>query len=143
MKNSKSLMTIIVLSVVAALASGCSIASIQSRPGEYSMNGYSTSPEMAAQVMSENYVNEMNARKYWEAVERGDAHPYPGGGYGNDYGLYFGQYGYPGVAPDQPVAPNGGVTPQDLERVEGKANDALRMHKKLRQRLEQPSGEQD
>jgi len=121
-------------------AAGCSFASLAAKPGEYSVSGYTTTPEMAMQVASDNYVQERNTEEYWRAVRQGKAYAYPGGGYSNDYWYYYGSQGYMPAVPESTVVPNGTpvpVTSEDLRRVEGKANDALRMHKKLRQRLEQ------
>jgi hypothetical protein len=125
------------------LAAGCSFASLNAKPGEYSVSGYTTTPEMAMQTASDNYVQERNTEEYWRAVRQGKALAYPGGGYNNDYWFYYGSQGYMPAVPETTVAPSGTpvpVTPEDLRRVEGKANDALRMHKKLRDRLQQSDG---
>jgi len=140
-KSQMMFLSVVCLLAAAFAATGCSFASVSSKPGMYSMNGYSTNPEMAAQVMSENYVNEVNANEYWKAVREGRAYPYPGGGYGNDYQYYFGSQGYaPGLPQSSGVAPSGGgtgqVTPEQLDEVRQMAVDGLRMHKKLREKLE-------
>ncbi len=132
---------LIVLCLAALTATGCSVASLRSRPGDYSVSGYTTSPEMAMSVASDNYVQERNTEEYWRAVREGRAYPYPGGGYGNDYWYYYGSYGYmPNVVvPEQSVPLSGGgyATQEELRRVDEKANDSLRMHRRLRQRLQQ------
>ncbi len=127
----------ILCAALMAVATGCSWAGIEARPGNYHINGYTTNPEMAASVMSENYVNETHAREYWRAVHEGRALAYPGG-YGSDYAYFF-----QGIVPEGYVQPapaaSSGVTPQDLEAVRqqaAKANekseDALRVLKRIR-----------
>ncbi|MFA6604045.1 MAG: hypothetical protein WCT10_04390 [Patescibacteria group bacterium] len=123
---------------IASLAS-CSFASVSSKPGVYSFNGYTRDPEVLAQVLSENYVQEYNSQQYWKAVEEGRAYPSMGGGVGGDYQYYFGDV-IPPAGYGQPVAPAAGspgyVTQDELRKVEEKANDSLRMHKKLQQKLQ-------
>jgi len=127
-----------------SMTAGCSFASLASRPGDYSVSGYTTNPEMAMSVASDNYVQERNAEEYWQAVREGRAYPYPGGGQGNDYWYYYGSYGYQPnvVVPEQAVPLSGGdyATQEQLRRVENKADDSIRMHRRLRQRLQQTEG---
>ncbi len=142
MMNKFFRLNLAVLCLAALSAAGCSFASLASKPGSYSVSGYTTSPEMAMSVASDNYVQERNAEEYWQAVREGRAYPYPGGGQGNDYWYYYGSYGYmPNVVvPEQAVPLPGGnyATQEDVRRVEEKANDSIRMHRRLRQRLQQP-----
>jgi hypothetical protein len=143
MKKAFFSVKVAIVMCIAWLAAGCSFASLAAKPGEYSVSGYTTSPEMAMQVASDNYVQERNTEEYWRAVRQGKAQAYPGGGYNNDYWYYYGSQGYMPAVPQTTVAPDGTpvpVTPEDLRRVEDKANDALRMHKKLRDRTRQDGG---
>lgn len=125
---------------LAVLSAGC--ASLSARPGDYAVSGFTTSPEMAMSVASDNYVQETNAREYWQAVREGRAYPYPGGGTSGDYWYYYGSYGYmPNVVvPEQAVPLTGGdyATQEQLRRVDDKATDSLRMHQRLKRRLQQP-----
>ena len=133
---------VLVLAVISF--AGCSIASVSSKPGTYSLNGYTRDPEAMAQIMSENYVQEFNAQQYWKAVEEGRAYPYPGGGIGNDYQYYFGGVlppAGPGPMSVQPDGTSGYATQEQLLRVEEKANDSLKMHKKLREKLQLDSSQ--
>lgn len=86
---------------VASATSGCGAmfasAGVESRPGDYHVNGYTSSPEAYASVASHNYVQEYNAETYRRAVESGRAYPYMGGMTG-DYWMY-----YRGVVPQQPM----------------------------------------
>ena len=86
---------------VASATSGCGAmfasAGVESRPGDYHVNGYTSSPEAYAAVASHNYVQEYNAETYRRAVESGRAYPYMGGMTG-DYWMY-----YRGVVPQQPM----------------------------------------
>jgi len=141
MKSKSLWMNVLVLGCAAAMTAGCSFASLSAKPGEYSVSGYTRTPEMAMQTASDNYVQERNAEEYWKAVHEGRAYPYPGGGMGNDYWYYYGSNGYmPNVAvPEQSIPLSGGdyATQEQLQKVDEKANDSLRMHRKLRQRLQQ------
>lgn len=143
MKNASFLVRFAVICAVMLTAAGCSIASLSSRPGDYSVSGYTRTPEVAMQVASDNYVQETNAREYWQAVREGRAYPYPGGGYGNDYWYYFGSHGFmPNVTvPEQatPLDSADYATQDQLREVEEKADDSLRMHKRLRQRMQRQS----
>ena len=129
---------LVLASAVASLA-GCSIASMNSKPGEYSFNGYTRDPEAMAATLSDNYVQEVNTKEYWKAVEEGRAYPYMGGGVGNDYQYYFGNVIPPAGSVQPAVQPNGSsgyATEEELRKVEEKANDSLRMHRKLKDKLQ-------
>ncbi len=127
-----------------AVASGCSFAGMEARPGTYHINGYTANPEMAASIMSENYVNETNAREYWRAVREGRAYAYPGG-LSSDYAYFFGGiipegYARPAPVPAATAAPSGdAASRQDLEAVRQqaaaaneKSDDAIRILKRIR-----------
>ena len=122
--------TMFALFAVLALTGGC--ATMSSEPGKYSVSGMTLSPIEATRVASQSYVDQYNAATYRQAVQNGYAYPYAGGGYGNDFSFYYG-----GVIPAQDggAAPQGEVTREDIERVEGKADDSLKMHKKTREYL--------
>jgi hypothetical protein len=128
----------LVLVLASASFAGCSIASVSSKPGTYSLNGYTTAPEAMAATLSDNYVNETNAEAYRDCVREGRCYAYPGGGYGNDYQYYFGNVippTGPGPMSVQPEGSSGNVTQEQLKKVEEKADDSLRMHKKLQKKL--------
>lgn len=137
------------LLLVASVTSGCGAlfasAGVESRPGDYHVNGYTSSPEAYAAVASHNYVQEYNAETYRRAVESGRAYPYMGGMTG-DYWMY-----YRGVMPTQPVVPapppattstvgpRSQVTPPpqgdalaEAREARRRADAALRMHARLR-----------
>ncbi|HTK05173.1 MAG TPA: hypothetical protein VL500_06305 [Candidatus Eisenbacteria bacterium] len=142
------------LMFVASATSGCGAlfasAGVESRPGDYHVNGYTSSPEAYASVASHNYVQEYNAETYRRAVESGRAYPYQGGMTG-DYWMY-----YRGVVPAQPVTPvapppaatssvtgpRSSVTPPtgdalaEAREARRRADAALRMHARLRARME-------
>lgn len=145
MKKAVFSVKVVIAMCLTVLAAGCSFASLSSKPGQYSVSGYTRTPEMAMQVASDNYVQERNTEEYWQAVRRGQAYPYPGGGYNNDYWFYYGSQGYMPAVPEGTVVPNGTpvpVTQQDLQRVEGKANDAIRAVKRLRPKTAPEGSEQ-
>lgn len=134
---------------VAAGSSGCGAlfasAGVESRPGDYHVNGYTSDPIGAIGVSSRAYVDQYNAETYRRAVESGRAYPYAGG-MGGDYWYY-----YRGVMPAQPVAPAplATTTPvpsssvaaptgdalAEVREARRRADDALRMHARLRAQM--------
>lgn len=136
--------TLAFLMFAAFAASGC--AGIQSRPGDYHVNGYTGDPIAATAVASRAYVDQYNAETYRRAVESGRAYPYAGG-MGGDY-----WYHYRGFVPAPPpvVAPppvsSGGPTSSavvpptgdalaEAREARRRADAALRMHARLRDRM--------
>ena len=143
------------LMFVASATSGCGAlfasAGVESRPGDYHVNGYTSSPEAAIAVSNQAYVQQYNAETYRRAVESGRAYPYMGGMTG-DYWMY-----YRGVVPAQPVMPvapppaatssvtgprSSASTPPtgdalaEAREARRRADAALRMHARLRARME-------
>src|SRR5688572_17140746 len=94
----------------AATLTGC--AGIQSRPGDYHVNGYTTDPIGATAVAGRVYTEQYNAETYRRAVESGRAYPYPGG-MGGDYWYHYRGYvpAAPVVAPPPPVVAPSAVPP--------------------------------
>lgn len=136
----KSFVTLLFMWFCVLAATGCATAGLESRPGDYHVNGYTTDPERAIEVSSHAYVEQYNAETYRRAVESGRAYAYPGGGYGNDYWFHYRR-----VSPSPPrmpargpaVVPPGepGVTREDLDAVREeteeareRADEALRLH---------------
>ena len=121
-----------------SLFTGCSFASVEARhPGRYVVDGYTTDPAGAIAASSDAYVQETYADTYREAVESGMAYPYAGGAVGNDYSFYYGGI-IPPTGTQQVQGPVQSVDPQARETADEalkRANDSLRMHKKLRQEL--------
>ncbi len=134
---------------VAAGSSGCGAlfasAGVESRPGDYHVNGYTSDPVGAISVSSRAYVDQYNAETYRRAVESGRAYPYMGG-MGGDYWFY-----YRGVVPPPTVvapppavvapgptssvaAPTGDALAEARE-ARRRADAALRMHARLRDRM--------
>jgi hypothetical protein len=143
--------TTLILVAAAALATGCAHANFEARPGDYYVEGRSHNPEAMAATLSTNYTRETNAHTYREAVRSGRAWPYSGGGYGNDYWLYFRRYvptapAVPGVPPGTESSTSG-VTRGELDAVHEeaaearrRADDSLRMHGRTRRYLEERDG---
>lgn len=140
------------LMLVASATSGCGAlfasAGVESRPGDYHVNGYTSNPEAAIAVSNQAYVQQYNAETYRRAVESGRMYPYQGG-YGGDYWYY-----YRNVVPPQPVVPavppaststtgpQSSVAPSpqgdaltEAREARRRADDALRMHARLRDRM--------
>ena len=140
--------------VLATTMVGCGHARTSVQHPGLSVETFSYSPEAATRAAADAHVRSYNAETYRIAVEQGMAFPYYGGGYGNDY-----WYHYRNVIPPQPVAPApqagtatttapppaGGdyATQAELDAVRRRADDAhqratdgLRMHQRLRTRLE-------
>lgn len=130
----------------AAFLSGC--AGIQSRPGDYHVNGYTTDPIAATAVAGRVYTEQYNAETYRRAVESGRAVPYMGG-MGGDYWMYYRNVvpvappvapPPPAVAPTAPptssatVAPTGDALAEARE-ARRRADASLRMHSRLRERM--------
>ena len=132
----------------AAFQTGC--AGIQSRPGDYHVNGYTGDPIAATAVAGRVYTEQYNAETYRRAVESGRAVPYMGG-MGGDYWMYYRNVvpAAPVVAP--PPAPSSSVTPgaptssatvaptgdalAEAREARRRADAALRMHARLRDRM--------
>jgi hypothetical protein len=153
----RSMFTIAFLLFAATGLTGCGTlfasAGVESRPGDYHVNGYTSDPIGAIAVSSQAYVDQYNAETYRRCVEGGRCYGYPGGGMYNDY-----WFNYRGVVPPQQVvapapppsavppstaSPTGGPVSQgQLDEVRGIATDArgradaaLRMHARLRDRM--------
>lgn len=89
---------ILMVLCIAGLSSACTFAAVESKKsGFYHVNGYSTDPAGTARTFSDNYVQEINAETYRDAVRNGQAYPYYGGQTRNDF-----QYYYEGIAPPAP-----------------------------------------
>lgn len=128
----------------AAFLTGC--AGIQSRPGDYHVNGYTGDPIAATAVAGRVYTEQYNAETYRRAVESGRAYPY-GGGMGGDYWMYYRNYvpAAPVVAPPPAVVPTGptssatvaptGDALAEAREARRRADAALRMHARLRDRM--------
>ena len=137
---------------VASATSGCGAlfasAGVESRPGDYHVNGYTSDPNGAIAVSSQAYVQQYNAETYRRAVESGRAYPYMGG-MGGDYWMYYrgivpAQPVMPAAPPPQPtststVAPHSSATPPpqgdaltEAREARRRADAALRMHARLR-----------
>ena len=141
---SKLLQLAFLLSVAFA-SSGCGAlfasAGVESRPGDYHVNGYTSDPVGAIAVSSQAYVQQYNAETYRRAVESGRAYPYAGG-MGGDYWYYYrGVVPTPTVVAPPPgpvssatVAPTGDALVEARE-ARRRADAALRMHSRLRDRM--------
>lgn len=128
--------------VVLALSAACNSAHVIKTGPNYEVTGYTTHPEYAIQAASDAYVNELNSEECWKAVREGRIWTcYGGAGMGTDYGFYYGGM-TPAFYPESPSPAGGsvqsgeGVTKEELKKVEEKADDSLRMHKKLRDKLQ-------
>lgn len=144
--NLFKLLTVLAL---VALSSGCAAVSV--RGSHAAVTGTTVRTIAAVNAAAQADVAMTNAETYQTAVESGYAYPYAGGGYGNDYLLYYG-----GVIPTQPQAapasaqpapapasddPSAPATQEQLAAVlsvadaaNEKADDGLRMHRKLCER---------
>ncbi len=128
--------------VLVTLGVGCNAAYVKKTGPSYTVEGYTANPEYAIQAASDAYVNELNSEECWKAVREGRIWTcYGGAGMGTDYGFFYGgmvpPVFYPEASsPTDGTEPADGVTKEDLKRVEEKANDSLRMHKKLRNKLQ-------
>lgn len=139
--------SVITVCIVVLCVAAC--AGVEVRRDEHGMryhiNGTTAHPEAAINAASNAYTREKNTDEYWNAVNRGQAYPYYGGGQGNDHWFH---YGSRGVAPaaNEPAATNAPesssgdfATKDEVQEVREKADDAheratdgLRMHKRLR-----------
>jgi len=130
-----------IMATACLLLASCSFAGMEAkRAGRYHVNGYTTNPEAAVRAVSDAYVQETYADAYRDAVQNGMAYPYAGGAVGNDYQFY-----YQGVMPPAPAGGQQQVAPaqdgdaqhaqETADEALRRANDSLRMHKKLKQEL--------
>ena len=145
----RKIFTLAFLMFAASVLSGCGAlmaqGAVESRPGDYHVNGYTHDTNGAVAVASRSYVDQYNAETYRRAVESGRAYAYPGG-MGGDYWYHYRGYvpAAPVVAPPPPavvppvgptssatVAPTGDALAEARE-ARRRADDALRMHARLR-----------
>lgn len=147
----KNIVMTLTVAVALTVLGGCSHMNYSLKSGGMAMSGESYHPVAMTRAASDAYTQAYNAQTYRIAVERGYAYPYAGGGYSNDYWYY-----YRNIVPQQPVAPappvasngaasNGGryATKAQLDQVRRRADDAhqraddaLRMDRRLRDTLE-------
>ena len=157
----KSYLMTIGLLFAAFASSGCGAlfasAGVESRPGDYHVNGYTSDTNGAIAVSSRAYVDQYNAETYRRAVESGRAYPYPGGMMG-DYWYYY--RGFAPTAPP-PVAPPPSTTTvphtssstvappvegdalTEAREARRRADAALRMHAALRDRMRAEEAAED
>lgn len=129
--------TMLMLMAVMFAMSACSFAGVEARrAGRYHVNGYTSDPAGFVTAASNAVVQEDNAQTYQKAVERGMAYPYYGGGYSNDYEFYYGGVvppGAPAYGPQDDQAAQQAL--EEAKEARRRADDALRMQKKLKKEL--------
>ncbi|OIO52104.1 hypothetical protein COY93_03670 [Candidatus Uhrbacteria bacterium CG_4_10_14_0_8_um_filter_58_22] len=124
------------LAAIVVLSAGCfaggatGVARFNVTPHDYLVSGVTTTPENMVYAAGRVNVDRYNAETYRGAVERGQAYPYAGGAYGNDYNVFYGGpsgWVSPVVAPPQGYQRYGGypASHDEVEEAFLRANEAL------------------
>ncbi len=142
-------MRTLVFVLVSLVFGGCAInqASFSAQDGSYAIRGTTDRPEAMAYTLSSNRARELNAEAYAEAVKEGRVVPY--GGRNGSSSFYFRNMPPVAEAKGGTQKPQAEVTAADLATVteiasvaaersakaEEKADDSLKMHRRLCERL--------
>jgi hypothetical protein len=122
MRNSLTALVVLVLGVALGAC-----ATVSKTPGNYSVSGMTTDTIGAMDVASRSYVEEYNAETYRRCVESGTCYGYPGGGYHNDYWLYYRDV-YPAPV-YQPMVPGTVDVPNGrLDQMQEQIDDNTKAH---------------